>query len=210
METYSTVTRFVLICNYISRIIAPLASRCAKFRFRPLPTEVSLNRLSMVCESEHVNASEDLLKLIIKRTNGDLRKALMTLQSASRMVPQGGEVGDREIALASGEVPQELLQRFRSAMFADSSFENVQSVVDDVVLGGYPADGLLHQLCDLLVEEDYAELDELQKSALIMKMARAESCLADGASERLQLLDVGARGMHISKSRENSSSLFKV
>mmetsp|Transcript_31501 Transcript_31501/g.121948 ORF Transcript_31501/g.121948 Transcript_31501/m.121948 type:complete len:144 (-) Transcript_31501:1370-1801(-) len=89
METYSTVTRFILICNYISRIIAPLASRCAKFRFQPLPTEVSLNRLSMICKAEQVNASEDLLKLIITRTNGDLRKALMTLQSASRMVPQG-------------------------------------------------------------------------------------------------------------------------
>mmetsp|Transcript_31501 Transcript_31501/g.121949 ORF Transcript_31501/g.121949 Transcript_31501/m.121949 type:complete len:143 (-) Transcript_31501:1099-1527(-) len=131
-------------------------------------------------------------------------------QPRKRTLPIGSQIGDTEIALASGELPQELLQQFRSAMSADSSFEKVQAVVEDVVLGGYPADRLLHQLCDLLVEEDYAELDELQKSALIMKMARAESCLADGASERLQLLDVGARGMYISKSRENSSSLFKV
>lgn len=52
MEAHSKVTRFVFICNYISRIIEPLASRCAKFRFKPLHGQFMQARISHICDSE--------------------------------------------------------------------------------------------------------------------------------------------------------------
>jgi replication factor C subunit 2/4 len=45
IEAYAKVTRFCLICNYVTRVIEPLASRCAKFRFKPLPIEAMQSRL---------------------------------------------------------------------------------------------------------------------------------------------------------------------
>ena len=45
IEQYSSVTRFCLICNYVTRVIEPLASRCAKFRFKPLPVEAMRQRI---------------------------------------------------------------------------------------------------------------------------------------------------------------------
>lgn len=52
MEVYSSNTRFCLICNFISRIIEPLASRCAKFRFKPIPNDVVISRLKEISEKE--------------------------------------------------------------------------------------------------------------------------------------------------------------
>ena len=60
MESYSKVTRFCLICNYVSRIIDPLASRCAKFRFKPLPTDLMVERLSFIADQEHLKVDKSV------------------------------------------------------------------------------------------------------------------------------------------------------
>ena len=53
-------TRFCLTCNYVTRIISPIASRCAKFRFKPLDSEVARSRLRYIANAENIEASDDV------------------------------------------------------------------------------------------------------------------------------------------------------
>lgn len=101
MEKEGRTTRFCLVCNYISRIIEPITSRCAKFRFKPL-TEIAIKkRIQMICEAENVNLKDDdAFGLLIASSEGDMRKAITTLQSCSRL---NNDVSKREIF----EVPLE-------------------------------------------------------------------------------------------------------
>ncbi|KAL8922079.1 MAG: hypothetical protein Q9208_005389 [Pyrenodesmia sp. 3 TL-2023] len=86
METYSKITRFCLICNYVTRIIDPLASRCSKFRFKSLDQGNAKKRLEEIAEIEGVKVEEGVLDTLIKCSEGDLRKAITFLQSAARLV----------------------------------------------------------------------------------------------------------------------------
>ena len=86
METYSKITRFCLICNYVTRIIDPLASRCSKFRFKSLDQGNAKKRLEDIAENEGVRLENGAVETLIKCSEGDLRKAITFLQSAARLV----------------------------------------------------------------------------------------------------------------------------
>lgn len=86
METYSKITRFCLICNYVTRIIDPLASRCSKFRFKSLDQGNAKKRLEEIAENEGVKSEKGAVDALIKCSEGDLRKAITFLQSAARLV----------------------------------------------------------------------------------------------------------------------------
>lgn len=86
METYSRITRFCLVCNYVTRIIDPLASRCSKFRFKSLDSSDALRRLNGIAAAEGVGMAPGATEALVKCAEGDLRKAITFLQSAARLV----------------------------------------------------------------------------------------------------------------------------
>jgi DNA polymerase III delta prime subunit len=86
METYSRMTRFCLVCNYVTRIIDPLASRCSKFRFKSLDQGNAVRRVSDIAQLENVRLDDGVAEELVRVADGDLRKAITFLQSAARLV----------------------------------------------------------------------------------------------------------------------------
>jgi len=86
IESYSKVTRFVLICNYVTRIIQPLGSRCAKFRFKPLEKSTIVSRLTEIANVEGCTFEnqESCMEKIVTLSGGDMRRAVTMLQVSER------------------------------------------------------------------------------------------------------------------------------
>jgi len=186
METFSKTTRFCLICNYVSRIIEPLASRCAKFRFKPLASGAMRERIEFICKQEGIEFSDQMFDTLAQVSDGDMRKAITYLQSAYRLTKT---IDSQTIIDIAGVVPGEILQRLLKAC-RSNSFEQLQAAVQGVFSQGYPAAQLLYQLHDHVVSSD--DFTNIQKSNIAMKLGEVDKCLQDGAEEFLQLLDVFA------------------
>lgn len=86
MEIYSKTTRICFCCNYVSRIIDPVASRCSKFRFKALAGDDAKARVAEILSMEQVGYEDGVIEQVLRICEGDLRKALQLLQSAARLV----------------------------------------------------------------------------------------------------------------------------
>ncbi len=85
IEDSAKTTRFIIICNYLSRIIAPLQSRCVVFRFVQLARDELVGYLKTICQLEKVRCEDKALSQIYDVTYGDLRHSINILQAAAGM-----------------------------------------------------------------------------------------------------------------------------
>ncbi|XP_048832731.1 replication factor C subunit 4 [Brienomyrus brachyistius] len=187
MEKESRTTRFCLICNYVSRIIEPLTSRCSKFRFKPLDDQVQEVRLLEICEKEKLKYSKEAIAALVKVSEGDLRKAITFLQSAARLNGEK-EIAESEVIEIAGVCPPKMIKDLLHICY-NSTFDKLEVAVKNLIDEGYAATQILHQLHDIIIEES---LNDQKKSIITEKMAEVDKCLADGADEYLQVLSLGS------------------
>lgn len=87
MENYSNTCRFILSCNYSSRIIDPIQSRCVSFRFRILEKKDIAKIVKIISDREGLNLSEDAIEMIYETAEGDCRRAINILQATASVSP---------------------------------------------------------------------------------------------------------------------------
>ena len=118
METSSRTSRFILICNQSSKIIEPIQSRCAIFRFSRLDKQAMKEQLQCIAKRENVNLSPEAAERIVDFSEGDLRHAINALQTASAY--KEGVVDEKTVSLVIGEAsPMQVQKMIRKALFGD-------------------------------------------------------------------------------------------
>lgn len=162
METYSKITRFCLVCNYVTRIIDPLASRCSKFRFKSLDQGNATRRLEDIAGLEGVKCADGVMEALIRCSEGDLRKAITFLQSAARLVGAGKVSAEDEMDLddekkivtvksvedIAGVIPDATIQELVKAIKTSraTSYDKIAKVVTEMVADGWSATQVVTQV----------------------------------------------------------------
>jgi replication factor C subunit 2/4 len=187
IEKYSAVTRFIIICNYVSKIIDPILSRCAKFRFRPLARESLVGRLSFIAENEGLAVeSDDAYEALVDISGGDLRKAITFMQSASIT----GIISAAVLRDISGAPDAAQVENFFQTCVCHHPWDEIEEVATDLVLSGYDLAQVLEILCNLVVRSQ--DVPEAVKPKILLKIAAADGAITARADPQLQFLAIAA------------------
>ncbi len=185
MENYTQTTRFILSCNYSSKIIDPIQSRCAVFRFKLLPKEEIGKFIKEYIPSEEValKPEQECIDALYEISEGDMRRVLNVLQSCTAIAKNKEVTPDLIFSLASVARPKEVNELLKLAL--DGKFVDARKKLLDVMLN-YGLSGLdvIKQIQKEILNLD---LDSRKKMDLIDKCGEIEFRLTEGSDQFIQL-----------------------
>lgn len=181
MERYTQTCRFIMSCNYSSKIIEPIQSRCAVFRFRPLKSEDIKKYLARIAQLEGKTLTDDGMEALVYVAEGDARKATNSLQVAASM----GDTIDSDMIYKTASLarPEEVKKLLTTAL--SGSFAEARSRLDDLLITyGLSGTDVIKQIHKSIVE---LPIPDRKKVELVDKVGEIEFRIVEGGNERIQL-----------------------
>ncbi|WP_404991006.1 MULTISPECIES: replication factor C small subunit [Desulfurococcus] len=182
MELYSATTRFILTANYPSKIIEPIQSRTAIFRFSPLSREDVVGRLKYICNAEKIECAEKALETIYELSEGDMRRAINILQTAAAL----GEVVEEAVYKVLGMAhPREVREMINTALAGNftEARNKLRTLMIEYGLSGLD---IVKQIHREIFSQDVKIPDEIR--VLIADLAgEIQFRLVEGADDEIQL-----------------------
>jgi replication factor C subunit 2/4 len=171
-------------------------------------------RLTTICQAEKCPLQEAQLDTILELAEGDMRRAVQTLQSVNALaIGHSGNnktnnivLDDAAIAELVGLPPAKVVDDLVQALVdSQGIFDKVQTAVEEVCMAGYSAQTLMGCLLQRFVE--LPQLDDMGRAKLAIRIAEAEHCMLDGADEYLQLMTVCGLAMQCLKSSASNNNM---
>jgi replication factor C small subunit len=181
MERFTHTCRFVLSCNYSSKIIEPIQSRCAVFRFRRISDEAIKKYLQKIAKKEKLKIAAKAFDALIYIADGDLRKATNALQVAATLSTNiDEETMYKSTATARPEKIEELI---KTALSGD--FIGARNSLDKLLITyGLSGEDIITQIHRNIFN---ISIPERAKVELVDTLGEIEFRMVEGANERIQL-----------------------
>lgn len=181
MESYAMTCRFILSCNYSSKIIDPIQSRCAIYRFRPLQKDAIATMVSRIAQTEGLTLTEEAVSAIVYVAEGDMRKAINAVQGAAII---STAIEDHMIyAITATARPEEIETLLQSALSGD--FDVAERQLRELLHErGISPQELISQLYRAVIR---TSLDRGAKAAIIDQLGETDFRISEGANSDIQM-----------------------
>ena len=181
MEKFSKICRFILSCNYSSKIIDPIQSRCAVFRFQPVSKDDVRDFLMKIITAENVDIEEEAIEGLVHVARGDMRRAVNSLQVAASL---NNRIDMDTIYQVTGMAnPEEVKGMLEMAL--DGNFVGARDRLDEIMITyGLSGQDIIRQIHSSFFE---LSIDDSEKVRLMDKTGEIEFRIVEGSNERIQL-----------------------
>ena len=194
MEMYSHICRFILSANYSSKIIEPIQSRCAVFRFKPLRDEDVRKLILRIADAENLELKEDAIDAIVFLSRGDLRKAINALQVAASV---SKKIDANVVYEATSSVRPEEIKCIVEEALRGKFLSAREGLKDLFIKYGLSGEDILKQIHQVIFD---LAIPEEKKIEMVEKIGETEFRLVEGGDEKIQLEALLARFALIGRS----------
>ncbi len=180
MEKFSEVCRFILSCNYSSRLITPVQSRCAVFRFKNMTRENVGEYIGRIAKGEGLKVSRDAMDALYEISEGDMRRSVNLLQAAAAT---GGVTKEGIYEVAVQARPDDVRDMMGLAL--SGKFEEARKRLQDMLIGqGLSGQDIVRELHREIFGLD---IPDTGKIMLITHLGEAEYRIGSGGSDDVQI-----------------------
>ncbi len=181
MENFTKTTRFIISCNYSSKIIEPIQSRTAIFRFKGISNEDMIAALKRILEKENRKYELEALQLIAEMAMGDLRKAINILQVSAAF---SEIITTNSVYEASGTVNKDWAKNVMSLALKGEMLKAKEMLEDSIIRQGISGQDVVEQFHRVLFD---LNVSESMKAEIAYKLGEIDFRISEGGREIIQL-----------------------
>jgi replication factor C subunit 3/5 len=166
IETHTDNARFCLICNYRSKIIDAIQSRCTMFKFPPLDAESIKAKIKDVASSQNIDIDESGIQMLIKLSNGDMRKLLNIFQSIA-MLEQ--PITCDFVAEFIGYPGKKDMKHIVNILNGDNLKNNICKLNNYIKTNSFSIQNIITELTDMIYSDIMSDNVDITKMRMLIK-----------------------------------------